>query len=84
MEKIDIGLVITNQIMEKIDNKNQNDLYNLKSEIRPLISNAIYHRELEVLEKERFRTIFHLSRIFDDDNMVNIVNELGLNLNSHK
>lgn len=83
MEKIDIGLVITNQIIEKID-KNQNELYNLKSEIRPVISNAIYHRELEVLEKERFRTIFHLSRIFDDDDMCKIVNELDFKLNLQK
>lgn len=53
------------------------DEYQLAISLDPIISNACYHRELEVLERERFKTLIALSRTLDDDNLEKTITALN-------
>lgn len=76
------GLETTNQIMESVISQFQieGDLNQMKIQIHPIISNAMFARDNELLEAERFRTIQHLSRVFSDEDMKRVVKCLGLHL----
>jgi hypothetical protein len=76
------GLEITNQIMESITSQFeiQGDVNQIKAQIHPVISNAIFERDKELLEAERFRIIQHLSRIFNNEDMERVVKCLRLRL----
>jgi hypothetical protein len=76
------GLEATNQIMKSVISQFQieGDLNQIKIQIHPIISNAMFARDNELLEAERFRTIQHLSRVFSDEDMERVVKCLGLHL----
>lgn len=47
--------------------KFKGDERQLHTQIHPIISNAMYNREKELLEDERFKTLIALARTFDDE-----------------
>jgi len=53
------------------------DLNQLKVQMHPVISNAMYAREKSILERERFQTFIALSRVLDDAAMESAINALG-------
>jgi len=68
---VEQGLETTNKIMENVISnfKIEGDLHQMKLQMHPIISNAMFDRDNEILEDERFRTIQHLSRVFNDEEM---------------
>ena len=76
------GLETTNQIIESVVSQFQikGNLNQMKIQIHPIISNAIFARDNELLEAERFRTIQHLARVFNDKDMEQIVKCLEFHL----
>jgi len=80
------ALVISQEIMERVVEKamhepTADELYQAKVEIHPMISNAMYKRELKSLENERFSTLIKLARALDDESMSKAINGLGYDLN---
>ena len=68
---------VVNEIMNIISTfKIEGDPKQLKTSIHPVISNAMFHRENELLEQERLETLVTLSRTFDDENMRKAVKAL--------
>jgi hypothetical protein len=80
------ALDITKEIMEDIISKYEivGDLNQIKIQIHPIISNAIYKRENELLEKERFNNIIKLSRALDDENVKSVIDALNYQLTIKK
>lgn len=78
----DEGLNISNEIMDEVISKFEvkGDLHQIKIQIHPIISNAMFHRDNELLEEERFRTFQKLSREFNDEDMKRIIKSLGYHL----
>jgi len=76
------GLEITNQIMETLiktfDIKE--DLNQIKTQIHPIIANAIHQRDNELLEMERFETLITLARTLDNTNIETVVKALRYQL----
>ena len=58
----------------------QGDLNQLKVQIHPRISNAMYERDKTILERERFQTLIALARVLDDAAMESSINALGYEL----
>ena len=52
--------------------------------ILPIISNAMFLREKEILEQERVKTIFALAKTLDFDNFKACIDSLGFNINLEK
>lgn len=65
------SLEVTNQIMEAVVStfKVEGELNQMKVQIHPIIGNAMFHRDKELLEIERFRTLIALSRALDDQSI---------------
>lgn len=76
------GLETTKKIMEEVIPlfSAGGDFNQMKIQIHPIIANSMYNRDKELLQKERFRTIYHLSRVFSDDEMDNVIKSLGFNV----
>jgi hypothetical protein len=53
-------------------------------QIDPLISNMMFHRELEIIAHERLTTIMKLSRILDDNMLFTVADALDLEVNIKK
>ena len=62
-----------------IDKNNQ-----FKIQILPIISNAIYARENDLLEQERFQTIIKLSRVLNDEEIIKAIDGLGYGVSLKK
>lgn len=60
------------------------DEYQFQISVHPVVSNAMYAREKELLEEERFRTIISLARVMNDADMSVIVKALGYTLTVKK
>lgn len=56
----------------------------LETEIHPIISNAFYKRENELLEEERFLTLVSLSRSMNDEEMKRIYSALNYQITKKK
>ncbi len=66
---------------EIIDNvivsfKPQGDLNQMKSEVAPIISNAMFARENELIQNERMETLIALSRVLDNESIEKAVKGL--------
>ncbi len=48
--------------------------------IHPFISNAMFSRDKDVLERERFKTLITLSRTLDDENLEKVIIALNYQL----
>ena len=74
---------LTNEIVDSVikdvdtHRKNKYKQSQLKVMLQPTISNALFHRDKEILEAERFTTLVSLARVLDDENMKKAV--IGLN-----
>jgi hypothetical protein len=62
---------ITNNIINNIikDYNLPINLTQVKTQIHPIISNAIFARDKELLEKERFETLITLAKVLDNQNI---------------
>ncbi len=49
--------------------KLQGDLYQMKSGMAPIISNAMYARENELIQNERMETLITLARVLDNESI---------------
>ena len=83
----DLAFDISNSIMTNVINDNPvlehltvKQTNGLKVMMSPIISNAIFKRENELLEKERFRTLIILARVLNDDNLEKSIEALGYTL----
>jgi len=52
------------------------DLRQLETMMHPHISNAMFHRDAAVLQKERMETLITLARTLDNENMEKVVDAL--------
>ena len=74
---------LTNEVVDAVlkdianHKKGGYDQHQLNVMLQPTISNAIFHRDKEVLEHERFKTLIALARVLDDENMEKAI--IGLN-----
>ena len=74
---------LTNEIVDSVikdvdtHRKNKYKQSQLKVMLQPTISNALFNRDKEILEAERFTTLVSLARVLDDENMKKAV--IGLN-----
>ncbi len=59
------------------------DMNQMKVQIAPIISNALYEEKNNTLETERLRTLFALARVMPDAQMELVVKTLGYSL-THK
>lgn len=77
------ALEVSNKIMESVISQFQveGNLNQMKIQIHPIISNAMFHRDNEILEAERFRTLQQLSRVLSDKAMKKAIKSLGFHLN---
>ena len=65
-----LGNLISEQIVDNLSTfGEQIDSHQFKLNIHPIISNAIYARDKELLEQERFNTLIKLARVLDDTNL---------------
>lgn len=85
------AMQISTEIMNKVVQKRipqttdtADELYQIKVEMHPIMSNAMYNRELKALENERLKTLIQLARVLDDENMSNAINGLGYELTVKK
>ena len=69
---------IVNDIMKCI--KMEGDKKQIKLQMMPFISNAIFHRDKELLEMERFVTLITLCRVLDDKNIKTVIDAMGYSL----
>lgn len=81
-KNIELGLEISDKIIaEVIPNfKVEGDLHQMKLQLHPIISNALYNHSKEIIEAERFRTLINLSREFNDEEMQKVIKSLGYKL----
>jgi hypothetical protein len=49
--------------------KFKGDTRQLHTQMHPIVSNAMYKRENELLEQERFKVLITLARTLDDENV---------------
>ncbi len=80
------GLEATKQIMETVIAKFEveGNLNQMQLQIHPIISNVLSHRDKEVLEAERFKTLIALSRALDDENINKAITALKYELTVRK
>lgn len=73
---------VTDEIMKYVISNYEitGDVKQIKLEIHPIISNAMYFRENDVLEKERFKTLITLARALDDENLQKAIDALKYKL----
>ena len=64
--------------------KPKGDEYQLEISIYPLISNAMHHRDKEILEEERWRTIETLAKSGHVSDFHSVMKELGYKLKVEK
>lgn len=72
----------TNQIVETLISnfKVEYDISQMKAQIHPIIANAMYQRDKELLENERFETLITLARTLDNTNILSVVKALKYEL----
>ncbi len=75
---VEVSQDISNEIISDILPKFnfEGDTYQLKVNIMPIISNTIYNREKELLEKERFETLITLARVLDNTTIETVIKAL--------
>ena len=80
------GLEITEEIVKDLSSKGylQGDLRQIQLGIHPTISNAIYNRDKDLLEKERFETLITLARVLDNETIEKAVTALKYTLTVKK
>ena len=77
--------VTENVVKNLITNfKCEGDYQQMISSIHPIISNAMFHRENELLEEERFKSLITLSRVLDDTNINKAISSLKYQLDIKK
>jgi hypothetical protein len=76
------SLEVTTQIMETVVSKFEveGDLNQMKISIHPIIANAMYNRDNELLEQERFKTLITLARTLNDGNLGKVIKALNYKL----
>lgn len=81
-KSIEQSLDVTSQIMETVIAKFEveGDLNQMKVQMHPIIANAMYQRDKELLEKERFETLITLVRTLDNTNIEAVVKALRYEL----
>ena len=81
-KSIEQSLEVTSQIMETVIAKFEveGDLNQIKVQMHPIIANAMYQRDKELLEKERFETLITLARTLDNTNIEAVVKALRYEL----
>jgi len=81
-KSIEQSLEVTSQIMETVIAKFEveGDLNQMKVQMHPIIANAMYQRDKELLEKERFETLIALARTLDNTNIEAVVKALRYEL----
>lgn len=82
-KSIDLGLDVSKEIMDKVISKFDvsGDLNQIKISIHPIIANAMYQRDKELLQKERFETLIALARVLDNENIEAAIKALRYELN---
>ena len=85
MKNIDISWKIAKEITEVAVTHNiEGEPREFTSSIAPIISNAMYNREKEFLQLERFLTIIKLSKHYPEEVMLNMIKILGYELTTKK
>ncbi len=74
------SLEVTNQIIETVLANVTSDLSQIKVQIQPIIANAMYQRDKELLEKQRLETLITLARTLDNTNIEAAVKALRYEL----
>ena len=79
---VDHSQEVTDSIMENVISKFkiEGDARQLKIQMMPIIANAMYQRDNELLENERLETVIALSRVLDNDTVKKAVKELRYSL----
>ena len=79
---VEVSQNISNEIISDILPKFnfEGDTYQFKVNIMPIISNTIYKREKELLEKERFETLITLARVLDNPTIETVIKALKYSL----
>lgn len=79
---IDQSVEVTTQIMETVIAKFEvnGDLNQMKIQMYPIIANAMYQRDKELFEKERFETLITLARTLDNTNIESVIKALRYEL----
>jgi len=91
-KSIDQGLEVSKEIVEYLKKHRglkagkgvDSDEYQVKASIHPTIANAMFHRDKEVLEHERFKTMMSLARVLDDKQFAKAMVELGYSIEVKK
>ena len=81
-KSIEQSLEVTSQIIETViaEFEVEGDLNQMKVQMHPIIANAMYQRDKELLEKERFETLIALARTLDNTNIEAVVKALRYEL----
>ncbi len=79
---VEHSLEVVNEIMTSVISSFEvkGDVNQLKTGMMPLISNAMFNRDKEVLEQERFETLITLSRTLDDEQVKKVIRALRYSL----
>lgn len=78
LHSMDVTTNVINSLSSSF--KLEGDYQHMKSTIHPIISNAMFHREKELLEEERFTTLIALAKVLDDDNIHRAITALKYQL----
>jgi len=78
----DYSLGVSQNVVDIVD-KSFNEKYDfkqLKVQIHPIISNAMYKRDKEIIMNERFNTLITLSKSLDNETLKKVIDSLGYKL----
>jgi hypothetical protein len=82
LTNFDASKETTSQIMQTVISNFdvQGDLNQMEKNIHPIISNAMFQRDKDLLQQERFETLIILSRTLDDISISKCIDALGYKL----